>query len=342
MTTGYVYDPLYLEHDSTTHPENRRRLEQTLNHLREVGLLPRLQSIASRDASLEELSAVHDPSYIVRVQRVAESGGGWLDPDTYVGLRSYDAAVRAAGGLLAALEGVLNGEVGNAFALVRPPGHHALAGRGMGFCLFNNIAVAARHAVQERGLQRVLIVDYDLHHGNGTQDAFYEEAEVLYFSTHQFPYYPGTGHWKETGRGAGQGYTVNVPLPAGVGDEGYERVFDQVLVPLAARFKPQLILASAGYDAHWTDPLGMMRLSVRGYASLARRLVELAAEHCEGRIVLTLEGGYNLEALALCVAATFSVLLGDEEVHDPLGPARGGEEPVDAVVQAVRNLHGLE
>jgi acetoin utilization deacetylase AcuC-like enzyme len=342
MTTGYVYDPLYLEHDSTTHPENKRRLEQTLDHLRDVGLLARLQPIAARDASPDELSVVHDRAYIERVQRMAQGGGGWLDPDTYVGPRSYDAAVRAAGGLLAAVEGVLNGEVDNAFALVRPPGHHALANRGMGFCLFNNIAVAARYAVQQRDLQRVLVVDYDLHHGNGTQDAFYQEAEVLYFSTHQFPYYPGTGHWKETGRGAGEGYTVNVPLPAGVGDAGYRRVFDQVLVPLAARYKPQLILASAGFDAHWMDPLGMMRLSVSGYAKLARRLVELAAEWCEGRVVITLEGGYNLEALALCIAATFAVLLGDKDVHDPLGPARGGEEPVDAVIQAVRQLHELD
>jgi acetoin utilization deacetylase AcuC-like enzyme len=341
MTTGYVYDSLYLEHDSSTHPENRRRLEQTLDHLQKAGLLARMQPVAARDTSLDELSTVHHRGYIERVQRVAQSGGGWLDPDTYVGPRSYDAAIRAAGGLLAAVEGVLNGKVDNAFALVRPPGHHALANRGMGFCLFNNIAVAARYVLQQRGLQRVLIADYDLHHGNGTQEAFYQEAEVLYFSTHQFPYYPGTGHWKETGRGAGEGYTVNVPLPAGVGDDGYQRVFDQVLLPMAARYKPQLILASAGFDAHWMDPLGMMRLSVSGYAQLARRLVEMAAECCEGRIVLTLEGGYNLEALALCVAATFSMLLGDEEVHDPLGPARGSEEPVDAVIQAVRKLHQL-
>jgi acetoin utilization deacetylase AcuC-like enzyme len=341
MTTGYVYDPLYLEHDSSTHPENRRRLEQTLAHLREAGFLSRMQAIVARDATLDELSAVHHRGYIERVQRVAEGGGGWLDPDTYVGTRSYDAAVRAAGGLLAAVQAVLEGEVDNAFALVRPPGHHALANRGMGFCLFNNVAVAARCALQEHSLQRVLIVDYDLHHGNGTQESFYQDAEVLYFSTHQFPYYPGTGHWKETGQGAGEGYTVNVPLPSGVGDDGYQRVFDQVLVPVVARYKPQLILASAGYDAHWRDPLGMMLLSVSGYASLASRLVELAADVCGGRIVLTLEGGYNLEALASCVAATFSMLLGDKDVRDPIGPARGDEEPVDAAIQAVLKLHQL-
>jgi acetoin utilization deacetylase AcuC-like enzyme len=341
MTTGYVYDPLYLEHDSSTHPENKRRLEQTLAHLQEAGFLSRMQPITARDATLDELSAVHQPGYIERVQRTADRGGGWLDPDTYVGSRSFEAAVRAVGGLLAAVQAVLDGEVDNAFALVRPPGHHALASRGMGFCLFNNVAVGARYGLQEHNLQRVLIVDYDLHHGNGTQDAFYDDAEVMYFSAHQFPYYPGTGHWKEIGRGAGEGYTVNVPLPSGVGDDGYQRVFNQVLAPIADKYRPQLILASAGYDGHWRDPLGMMELSVSGYASLAGRLVELAAQLCEGRIVLTLEGGYNLQALANCIAATFSMLLGDEDVADPIGPASGVEEPVDAVIQAVRKLHKL-
>jgi acetoin utilization deacetylase AcuC-like enzyme len=236
---------------------------------------------------------------------------------------------------------VLGGEVDNAFALVRPPGHHAMANRGMGFCLFNNIAIAARYALQKHGLDRVLIVDFDLHHGNGTQDAFYEEAQVLYVSTHQYPYYPGTGHWQETGRGAGQGYTVNVALPSGVGDAGYQRVFDEILVPLARRYQPQLILASAGYDAHWMDPLGMMLLSVSGYAGIARTLGALAAELCAGQLVLTLAGGYSLEALALSIAATFSVLLGDEKVHDPLGPARQKEQPVDAVIHSVKRVHGL-
>jgi acetoin utilization deacetylase AcuC-like enzyme len=249
MTTAYVYDPLYLKHDEPTHPENSRRLEQTMQHLQEVGLLERLKGLEARDASIEEVAAIHRPTYIEEIRSAAEGRQGWLDVDTYVGTHSYAAALRAAGGLLQAVQAVLQGEVKNAFALVRPPGHHAVASRAMGFCLFNNVAIAARYALREFNLERVLIVDFDLHHGNGTQDAFYEEATILYFSTHQYPYYPGTGHYQETGRGAGQGYTVNVPLPAGVGDAGYGRVFEEILIPVARRYKPQLILASAGYDA---------------------------------------------------------------------------------------------
>jgi acetoin utilization deacetylase AcuC-like enzyme len=186
-----------------------------------------------------------------------------------------------------------------------------------------------------------LIVDFDLHHGNGTQDAFYEESAVLYFSTHQYPHYPGTGHYQETGRGAGQGYTVDVPLPAGVGDAGYGRVVEEILIPIARRYQPQMILASAGYDAHWADPLGGMLLSVSGYANIVRTLVALAEELCQGRLVLTLEGGYNLGALAASVAATFAVLLGDEQVQDPLGPARDPEQPVEHIISAVKRVHGL-
>jgi acetoin utilization deacetylase AcuC-like enzyme len=239
MTTAYVYDPLYLKHDEPTHPENSRRLEQTMQHLQEVGLLERLQSLEARDASVEEIAAVHRPSYIEEIHAASEGRQGWLDADTYVGFHSYAAALRAAGGLLQAVEAVYQGNVNNAFALVRPPGHHAVASRAMGFCLFNNVAIATRYALREFKLERVLIVDFDLHHGNGTQDAFYAEPTVLYFSTHQYPYYPGTGHYQETGRGAGVGYTVNVPLPAGVGDAGYARVFAEILVPVARRYKPQ-------------------------------------------------------------------------------------------------------
>jgi len=342
MQTAYVYDPLYLEHDSPEHPENKQRLQQTMAHLRNSGLLARLESLPARDALIEELAAVHRPGYIAEVRAAAEGSREWWDSDTYLRPRSYAAAVRAAGGVLAAVEAVLTGKTDNAFALVRPPGHHAVADQAMGFCLFNNVAVAARYALQHHGLERVLIVDFDLHHGNGTQDAFYEEPQVLYFSTHQYPYYPGTGHWQETGRGAGQGYTVNVPLPAGTGDMGLQRAFDEILVPVAQRYRPQLILASAGYDGHWTDPIGMMRLSVSGYGRLVRTLVQLASELCAGRLVLALEGGYSLEALPLCIAASFSMLLGDEEVQDPLGPATHSEPAVDAVIQAVKKAHGLD
>ncbi len=341
MSTGYVYDPLYLEHDQAGHPENSRRLQRTMQHLQDAGFLQRLTSVQSRDASIDEISSVHNPGYIARLQDVAKGGGGWLDGDTYVAPRSYAAALRAAGGLLSAVQGVLSGEFDNAFALVRPPGHHALPGRGMGFCLFNNVAIAAQYALREWHLERVLIVDFDLHHGNGTQDIFYATPEVLYFSTHQYPYYPGSGHWQEAGRGAGQGYTVNVPLPAGVGDAGYQRVFGEILAPAAQRYQPQLILASAGYDAHWTDPLGMMQLSVSGFASLTRRLTSLARELCGGQLVLTLEGGYSLEALPLCIGATFSVLLGDADIDDPLGPSPKAESPVASVIESVRQAHSL-
>jgi len=342
MSTGYVYDPLYLEHDQRGHPENKRRLEEVIKYLEGAGFLARMQPVAARDASEDEVATVHDRDYIARLREVARGGGGWLDGDTYVGQRSYDAALRSSGGLLQAVEAIFDSKVDNAIALVRPPGHHATANQGMGFCLFNNVAIAARCALRQYDLERVLIVDFDLHHGNGTQDAFYQDPEVLFFSTHQYPYYPGSGHWKEIGRGSGQGYTVNVPLPAGVGDAGYQRVFEEILVPVARRYQPQLILASAGYDAHWTDPLGMMLLSVSGYAWIARTLASLAEELCDGRLALTLEGGYSLEALPLCVAATCSMLLGDEDWHNPLGHAPREERPVDSVIASVRQAHALE
>ncbi|MBC7260648.1 MAG: histone deacetylase, partial [Chloroflexi bacterium] len=203
MSTAYVYDPLYLKHDAAEHPENSRRLEQIMKHLREAGFLERMKSLPARDATVEELAAVHHPAYIERIRASSEGRAGWLDMDTYIGPYSYAAALRAAGGLIRAVEAVLENEANNAFALVRPPGHHAVSNRAMGFCLFNNVAIAACYALQRYKLERILIVDFDLHHGNGTQDAFYGEPRVLYFSTHQYPYYPGTGHWQETGREAG-------------------------------------------------------------------------------------------------------------------------------------------
>ncbi|MBC7249414.1 MAG: histone deacetylase [Anaerolineae bacterium] len=342
MTTGYVYDPIYLEHTLPGHPENHKRLLDIMDLLEETSTLERLEKVPASPISRERLERNHTAHYIEEVRSVAERGGGHLDADTYVVPRSYEAALQSAGGLLNLTAAVLDGTVDNGFALVRPPGHHALAGRGMGFCLFNNVAIAAHYALAERGLERVLIVDFDVHHGNGTQDAFYDSPAVLYFSTHQYPYYPGTGHWRDIGQGAGKGYTANVPLRSGVGDVGYGRIFDEVLAPLARRYRPQLILVSAGYDAHWADPLAGMLLSITGYAGLVRRLKALADELCAGRIVFALEGGYHTQVLAYAVLNTFKVLLGDEDVVDPLGPSPHGEVSVSELLVQVKQVHNLE
>lgn len=340
MTTGYVFHPIYLEHNDPTHCERKERLQRTMGSLESSGILARLTPIEATPIDLELLPTMHDPGYISLVERVANSGGGMLDPDTYVNARSYEAALMAAGGLINAVEAVLTGQLNNGFALVRPPGHHALRNRGMGFCLFNNVALAAQYAIQKHGLSKILIVDFDVHHGNGTQDAFYERDDVLYFSTHQYPHYPGTGHWQETGKGKGEGYTVNLPLPYGVGDDGYAQAFEEVLLPLARRYNPELILVSAGYDAHWADPLANMRLSTTGFHLLTTFLVSLADELCQGRLALTLEGGYDLDALSHSVSATFAALRG-EEAEDPLGPAPGRSPSIDHLLQKVKGVHHL-
>ena len=340
MTTGYVFHPIYLEHTIPSHPERKERLQRIMRSLESSGTLARLAPIEATPLDAELLSTMHDPNYIKRVEMVAESGGGMLDPDTYVNPRSYEAALMAVGGLINAVEAVLLGQVDNAFALVRPPGHHALRDQGMGFCLFNNVALAAQYAIEKHCLSRILIADFDVHHGNGTQDAFYERADVLYFSTHQYPHYPGTGHWRERGQREGEGYTVNVPLPYGVGDEGYAQAFEEILLPLARRYNPQLILVSAGYDAHWADPLAGMRLSTAGFHRLTTALVSLADELCQGRLVLTLEGGYDLSALSHSVLATFAALK-REEAQDPLGPAPGRSPSIDDLLQNVKGVHHL-
>ncbi len=343
MPTGYVYDPIYLEHDLRGHPENQQRLKAILQVLEDHKMRERLTPIPAVPITLERLERCHEPRYIEQVQRVAQRGGGHLDMDTYVRAASYDAALMAAGGLVEATAAVLDGEVDNAFGLVRPPGHHALRARGMGFCLFNNVAIAARYALEERGLDRVLIMDFDVHHGNGTQDEFEADPAVMYISTHQYPYYPGTGYWNETGYGDGAGSIVNVPLAGGVGDEGFARIFQEVVGPAAWRFQPQLILVSAGYDAHWDDPLAYMQLSVGGYTAIAQALKDLAEELCDGRLVFTLEGGYHLEALAYSILNTFAVLLGDDDwvLVDPLGPSTRRERPADDIIACLRQVHGL-
>lgn len=309
--------------------------------LRETGVLARLTALEPIPATDAQLEAVHTKEHIKRVKDTVARGGGNLDPDTYTNSRSLDAALLAAGAVVRGVDAVMKGEVDNAFALVRPPGHHATHNRAMGFCLFNNVAVGAAHALNSHNLERVLIVDYDVHHGNGTQDIFYRSPIVLYFSTHQYPYYPGTGNWTDIGEGAGQGYTVNVPLSAYVGDEGYRRIFDDLLYPLGERYHPELILVSVGYDAHWRDPLAMENLSLAGYTTLARTLIELAREQCAGRIVFVLEGGYDIPVCANGVANTFRALLGDTEIPDPIGPSKRAEPDVGDYVEQLRGAHRL-
>jgi len=342
MKAGLVYDPIYLEHDTGGHVENARRLVTALSYLKETGIKEKLTCLPPRPALLEELEMIHAPEYISYVKSKAEKGGGWLDPDTVMSPRSYEAALYAAGGLLVAVEEVMKGEVDNAFALVRPPGHHAIYDRAMGFCIFNNMAVAAKFALSRFNLKRVLIVDFDVHHGNGTQDAFYADPKVLYFSTHQYPFYPGTGRMEETGTGEGKGTTVNFPMVAGWGDEEYLRAFQEVMVPVAHRFQPELILVSAGFDAHWADHLAMMRVSVQCFAQMAMILKKLAAKLCQGRLVFTLEGGYNLHVVAASIKAIFDVLLGNSEIDDPLGEAEMRKpEGFDKHIEQIKRIHHL-
>jgi acetoin utilization deacetylase AcuC-like enzyme len=342
MKAGLVYDPIYLEHDTGDHVENSRRLVEAISYLKETGIKEKLTCLPPRPASLEELEMLHTPEYISYVKNKAEKGGGWLDPDTVMSPKSYDAALYAAGGLLVAVEAVMKGEVDNAFALVRPPGHHAIRDRAMGFCIFNNIAIATKFAMTKFSLNRILIVDFDVHHGNGTQDAFYADPKVLYFSTHQYPFYPGTGWMDETGMGEGEGATANFPMAAGWGDEEYLRAFNEVLITLARKFQPQLILVSTGFDAHWADHLAMMQVTVKGFAQMVMILKELAAELCQGRLVFTLEGGYNLKVVASSTKAIFDVLLGNSEIDDPVGEATARKpEGFDEHIEAIKGIHHI-
>jgi acetoin utilization deacetylase AcuC-like enzyme len=343
MSVGLIYDPVYLEHDTGTHVENSQRLIATVSHLEDTHLNDKLVLLSPRAATYEELTSVHAPEYITKIRSQVEKGGGWLDHDTVVSPGSYNAAIYAAGGALTAIDAVVNRQVNSAFALVRPPGHHATCWQAMGFCIFNNIAIAAKYALANLDINRILVIDFDVHHGNGTQDTFYADRHVLYFSTHEYPFYPGTGSIDETGARDGEGFTVNVPLLAGWGDDEYQTVFEDVLAPVAKRFEPQLIMVSAGYDAHWADSLASMQLSVSGFARLTEIIKTLADMLCKGRMVFVLEGGYHLEALSLSVAATLDILCGNNQISDPLGRQYARSRPVsfDNFMKMVKEIHQI-
>ncbi len=307
---GIVLDKLYFEHDNGMgHPESQERLFAIVDMLRETRLLEEVVRIEPRDATKEEITLVHDPKYFDLIQSTKGKIRVFLDPDTSTCPVSFDAAVKAVGGMLDATDKVMKGEVNIAFPLVRPPGHHAERNRAMGFCLFNNVAVGAAYASKVYGVKRILIVDWDLHHGNGTQNMFYDSSEVLYFSTHQYPYYPGTGSVNEIGVQNGFGYTINVPIHPGMGDKEYIKIFFEILKPVIEQYKPELILVSAGFDSYFGDPLGGMSVTSKGFAQMTRFLKEMADSYCSGKLVLILEGGYNLEGLWESTKAVIEELL---------------------------------
>lgn len=311
MKTAVVYTPRYLNHNpGPDHPDSPNRLKVIIEELETSGLLKsgKCFLIEPNPASLEDVELVHEPDYVELVQRTSASGGGLLDlGDTMVGPESYEVALLAVGGILEAVNLVATRKVKNAFALVRPPGHHAGPYYGLGFCVFNNIAIAATHILNQLNFNRILILDIDAHHGNGTQEIFYDTSNVLYESLHQDPRgFPGTGFMDEIGEGEGLGYTVNVPFPIRIDDQIYQEAFDQIVVPIAQQYKPQFILVSAGFDGHYTDPVGRLSLSINGYVEVFTKILNLASQLCEGRLVATLEGGYNLNFLGKLATAAIA------------------------------------
>lgn len=343
-----IRDPLFLEHSNGPgHPERPERLQAIDAMLARFSPKEGLEDIPARDATSDELAYVHEPVYIRRIADTAGGGVTMLDPDTGAGARSYAAAVRAAGGTVAAVDAVVGGGYAGAFALVRPPGHHAEAGRAMGFCLFNNVAVAAEHALRKIGLSRVLVIDWDVHHGNGTMHSFYDSREVLYFSVHQYPHYPGTGLPEESGSGLGRGFTVNVALPYGQGDAEYIAVLSRVLVPVALEYEPELILVSAGFDVHESDPLAGMGVTYRGFEEMTKLVMHVGRACCPGRVVHVLEGGYDLQVLDRGVETVLRTMLDAGETDEDVatgeeGPRTAGQSPgsaADAVLERVLAHH---
>jgi acetoin utilization deacetylase AcuC-like enzyme len=317
LRTGIVCDYRYLRHgEGFYHPESPRRLEAVYAMLERPDMDGKFVSIPARYATPEEIGLVHSHSYIGLIASTAGKGNFSLDPDTQTTPESYDTAKLAVGGVFNAIDGVMTGEVDNAFALVRPPGHHASEHQAAGFCLFNNVAIGARYALSKYGLKRILIVDWDLHHGDGTQGIFYGDKKVLYFSTHQYPGYPGSGVLSENGQGEGLGYTINVPLKARSDDSLHVKAFRSILQPVALKFKPELILLSAGFDSHFQDPLGEMRVTAKGYVCMTRILMDIAAACCQGRLVAVLEGGYHIEGLTESIKAMLGEMRGDTHTSE--------------------------
>ncbi len=303
-------DWYFTEHETGRHPENADRLRVVYERLQAASLVDGVPTGKVQPAAEERVVRVHSRRLVERVRSLASQGGGRIEADTVVSPESYRVALCAVQAACEAVDRVLTGDADRALCLVRPPGHHATRDRAMGFCLFNNVACAAAHALAEHGLERVLIVDWDVHHGNGTQAIFYDDPRVVFFSVHRYPFYPGTGREKEIGTGPGLGTTFNLPLPFGTPREEYRRKFRQVLRDAARRCKPELVLVSAGFDAHTADPIGSLGLEAEDYTELTKYVLEVAEQYCNGRVVSVLEGGYHLEGLANSVECHARALRG--------------------------------
>jgi acetoin utilization deacetylase AcuC-like enzyme len=339
--TGIVRDRKYMEHwMGEYHPESPMRLEAIYAMLDEPEMKGKFVEVPVRSADRKDVALVHSSGYMERIESTAGVEYTYLDPDTQTCAASYDAAMFAAGGLCQAVSMVHSGELNNAFALVRPPGHHAERAQAKGFCLFNNVAVGARYAQRTFGISRILIVDWDLHHGNGTQHTFEEDPSVLYFSTHQYPYYPGSGAFDEVGRGKGRGFTVNVPLTIGHGDGEFLTIFEQILRPIALNYRPELILVSAGFDIYYGDPLGGMNVTPSGFAGLTRTIMEIADQCCSGKVVLTLEGGYHVLGERDSVKEVLKELAGLSvtNTHDLMASAN--PEMIGYLLERVKTVQG--
>lgn len=341
-STGVVLDKLFFEHDLPEHPENAQRLVAIDKELERRGLWEKLTPVQARLASNEELRWAHSQNYIDEIESISEYGGGFFDPyvgDTYLNSVSFEAAKMAAGGAIQLNLAVYDRQVDSGFALLRPPGHHALENRAMGFCLFNSDVIAARALQKYRGVKRVAIVDFDVHHGNGTQDLTIDDPSIMAVSIHQHPYWPMTGKAEMVGEGEAQGTNVNCPFGSGAGDQAYLKVFDEVILPKLQAFQPQQIIVFAGYDAHWRDPLAEHRVSIDGFNRLLQKLKGAAQDLCGGRLALSLGGGYELEPLAHSVAGSFEVLLEEPLTPDPLGPSPQRENDYSRQLEELKQIH---
>jgi len=343
MATGILYHDSFTRHTYPGHPENHQRVQAIMRQLKhEDKVLEKLTPIEAREASADDICIGHSADYIAEVQSVSQRGGGMLDADTYMNEFSYEAAARAVGGTLDMISKIVSNELSNGFALTRPPGHHARRQRGSGFCIFNTVAVAALALRSLHNVERVAILDFDVHHGNGTQAIVEEEPAILYISSHQYPFYPMTGALNSIGSKAAKGTKINLPLPEGTGDEGFQKIYKEIVFPALERFSPDFLLVSAGFDAHFQDPLAGLNITLTTYHWLATQLFTLAQKICQGRLIYCLEGGYNRKVLAFAVSDIFRTLLGDSPAfEDKIGRVSGREPDLSELISTLKALHSL-